>query len=260
MTGQSERDLTGAYALDAVSAEERRAFEQYLLTDDDARAEATELGDTAVYLGMAVAPEQPPAAIKERLMALLDDAPQLPREADPEAETVAPVAPVTPLAPRSASVPGRVSRFTRRTVVTLSAAAAILAAVVVGGIVVRPALAPDPTAQAISQLRDASDMRTARASVQGGGTAEVIWSSAQGRAAVTVDGLPALPDSRVYELWFINGVGIPSRAGTFITDGSPKTVMLSGRMSQGDTIAITIEPKGGSNAPTTDPVALVQTA
>lgn len=263
--GAADRDLTGAYALSALSPTERAAFESYLETDEAARIEATELGDTAVYLGLAVPTEQPPAQLKGRLFSMLDTTPQLAREASAGSDMEDAVAPAIPLGSgRSVtsgiSAPARVYRFSRRSVAMLAAAAAVLAAVVVGGIAIRPTVAPDERSQAISQLRDASDVRTARSSVDGGGTAQVMWSVDKRRAAITVRDLRALTAAQVYELWFIDRAGNPTRAGTFTTDGSEKTVLLSGKMKAGDSIGVTVEPKGGSDTPTTPPVVVVETA
>ncbi|MBI5162055.1 MAG: anti-sigma factor [Micrococcales bacterium] len=261
----ADRDLTGAYALSALAPAERAAFERYLETDEAARTEAVELGDTAVYLGLAVPAEQPPVELKSRLFAMLDATPQLAPEAETEGDADVAVAPVIPLgSARSVtsgvSAPGRIYRFSTRSVAMLAAAAAVLAAVVVGGIAIRPTVAPDERSQAISQLRDAPDVRTARSSVDGGGTAEVMWSTGQRRAAITVSDLKSLSAAQVYELWFIDAAGNPTRAGTFTMDGSSKTMLLSGKMTAGDSIGVTVEPKGGSDAPTTTPIVVVETA
>lgn len=84
-----------------------------------------------------------------------------------------------------------------------------------------------------------------------------MWSPTHGRAAVAAAGFGALPEGKVYELWFIGADGaVP--AGTFTPTDGVKMVLLDGEMSAGDAVGITIEPEGGSKQPTTDPIVVVQ--
>ncbi|TFD66771.1 anti-sigma factor domain-containing protein [Cryobacterium ruanii] len=78
-------DLAGAYALHALDAQDTAAFEAHLIESERARIEAAELNDTAVALGLAVAPVQPSASLKVNLMALLASTPQLPPVPAPRA-------------------------------------------------------------------------------------------------------------------------------------------------------------------------------
>jgi anti-sigma-K factor RskA len=75
---QNPADLSGAYALNALSPEEAAEFEEFLATSEEARIEAAELGDTAVALGISTAPVQPSPSLKASLMAQLASTPQLP--------------------------------------------------------------------------------------------------------------------------------------------------------------------------------------
>ena len=62
------RDMAGLYAVGALSAEEAEAFEAYLETSPEARAEVAEFLATTAQLGEAEA-EVPPAALKDRVRA-----------------------------------------------------------------------------------------------------------------------------------------------------------------------------------------------
>jgi anti-sigma-K factor RskA len=59
------------------------------------------------------------------------------------------------------------------------------------------------------------------------------------------------PAGKTYEAWVIDG-GTAYPAGTFESNG---TVELTREASRGDTIAVTVEPAGGSSKPTTTPIA-----
>ena len=95
MTSHSD-DLaaqSGAYALNALTEEERAAFEAHLAESSETRTETTELSDTAVALGLAVDPVTPAPALKATLMAMIAQTPQLPREVS-AAEATQAAAPV----------------------------------------------------------------------------------------------------------------------------------------------------------------------
>ena len=88
------------------------------------------------------------------------------------------------------------------------------------------------------------------------------WSgrSRSQRSALIVDGLKGLPAGSTYELWYIDADGA-TPAGTFdVGDDGKRTVVLAGDMGAGDTIGVTVEPAGGSDIPSTDPVIVVETA
>jgi anti-sigma-K factor RskA len=71
-----------------------------------------------------------------------------------------------------------------------------------------------------------------------------------------VDGMPRPPSGTTYALWYIGADGMTA-AGTFDGDGG---VVLTGQMDAGDTVGVTVEPAGGSDAPTTDPIIMIETA
>ena len=112
-TGQGDndpRELTGAYALDAVSREEATAFELAAAASESLWDEADGLQETAALLGLASAPVTPSERMKIDLMAKIASTPQLPAAvsaatsattsvARPEgaADAVAPVADAAPL-------------------------------------------------------------------------------------------------------------------------------------------------------------------
>jgi anti-sigma-K factor RskA len=80
----------------------------------------------------------------------------------------------------------------------------------------------------------------------------VAWSS----NALTFEarGMAAPPAGKVYQAWFIRAGAKPTPAPTFSPDASGTArVTLPVGAEQGLTVAITVEPQGGSQAPTTKP-------
>lgn len=235
-------NLSGSYALNGVDPAELADYEEFLAGSSSAREEVTELSDTAVLLGLAVTPVAPSAGLKASIMGQLDAHPQL-------APIAAPVA-----------LPGPVERRARaRWATPVVALASIAAAVglIFGGVAVTNQMNNPHLAQfaAISQADDSQ-----RASVDlDNGSATLVWSNALASSALIVDGLAQLPSEKVYELWYINDGGARP-AGTFSMSDDRVISVLQGDMKAGDTVGVTIEPAGGSEIPTTDPVIVIASA
>jgi anti-sigma-K factor RskA len=258
--------LTGAYSLDALSAKESATFAEYLASSEEARAEVASLTDTAVLLGLASTPVTPSPQLKAGLMAAVRSTPQA------TADEPAPEAPTEPQDARVRKLAGgtraetlaHAAWFRRPIVIVVAAAAAV--ALFVGGNLVGMANAPkapsfsQAQATSLAELSTASDLQKAAKPVEGGGTATLIWSLSLQRSAVLINDLPALPAGKTYQLWYIDSSGATS-AGTFESVGDGKTWrVLSGKMSGGDTVGVTVEPDGGSKKPTTTPILAIASA
>jgi len=247
--------LTGAYALDAVSDEERAVLEEYLRGAEATRNEVTELQDTAVLLGYATAPVNPSADLKARLMAQVAVTPQLaPVTAPPTAAPAAPAA-----TPTRTEVKAQ-QRWFSRTAIAITAAAAAVAIIIGGGVLVsnlgNNTEAPI-SATGIQAIKAADDAQQATHTMDNGGSATLVWSNELASAALIAKDLPALTDDQVYELWFVGESG-PRAAGTFTVDeAGAVSQVLDGDMQAGDAVAVTVEPAGGSDQPTSDPVMVI---
>ena len=90
-------------------------------------------------------------------------------------------------------------------------AAAAAAALVIGGVVITNQVADQAFQQAQAEQLDAitaaADTRELTAEVAGGGTATLVWSNELGSAALMVDGIAPLPDSKTYQFWYIDENG-----------------------------------------------------
>lgn len=73
---------------------------------------------------------------------------------------------------------------------------------------------------------------------------------------LNLEGLPQPGDQRVYQLWYLKG-DVPHPGTTFTPNQDGRVVVpLSGDLSNYQAIAVTVEPSGGSDAPTSDPILL----
>jgi anti-sigma-K factor RskA len=250
-------NLSGAFALDAVSPEERAAVEKALASSESLRAEAGELADTAAALADAVQPVQPSAGLKDAIFAQLDATPQLPREERAPDAVVEPSAAPDPAGPAQERAR---TRWFRRPAVLVTAVAAA-AALVVGGITV-PLLINGTTQQQdpFAAIASASDAQTVTTAVANGGTATVVWSGELGRAAIELEGATPLDESSDYELWFMGDDGTRSAGLVQVDATGDARQELAGEMGAGDIIGLTVEPAGGSPQPTGDPILAVPTA
>ena len=246
--------LSGSYALGALEGKELEDFEALMANSQQLRNEVTELSDTAVLLGLAVQPVEPPAALRASILSQISSVPQL-------APIEAPSAIVTPFdgaASRKAQ-----SRWFTKPAIVLAGVAAAVGLIAGGGVLVNTigdANTQQVQADALAAITSADDSQQAAAAVDGGGTAKLVWSNSLGSSAVMVDGLAALEAGKVYELWYIDDEGARA-AGTFTVGDSGATWrVLDGEMRAGDLVGVTVEPAGGSEQPTTDPIVAIQSA
>jgi anti-sigma-K factor RskA len=227
--------LSGAYAIDALDDLERAAFERHLLGCDECRSEVAGLRETAGLLAETTAAE-PPAALRDRVLA--------------EIATVRPLPPAAPTPTR------RPRRFR---LMVVAAAAAVLAVLGVGAAVWHPwtddSSTTVPTAQ---RVLDAPDATSETLPLGDGATATVTRSDSVGKAVIQTHELPPLPADSVYQLW-LRQPGAPDSgmvSAGLMSDRPDQTVVLEGDAATATAAGITVEPEGGSDQPTTDPIAL----
>ena len=80
--------------------------------------------------------------------------------------------------------------------------------------------------------------------------ASLVQAPENSRAFLLVRNLPRLPADKEYQVWSIKGE-VPVSAGTFVSaDGGNQLITLSADFSDADAIGVSIEPLGGSVAPT----------
>ncbi|MET0989865.1 MAG: anti-sigma factor [Glaciihabitans sp.] len=278
---------SGAYVLGALDDEELREFERHLTESESTRNEVTELSETASLLGFSVSPVTPSPELKANLMALIASTPQLPKQVSSDnpgvpvrvdATPQAPAAPVTlsavpPLADTETAAPAAAppvetsserrakARWFTRPAVAISSIAAAIALIVGGGVVTNQLSDANYQRQQADQLaaiNSADDMQQAAAAISTGGTATLVWSEELGKSAVIVDGLEELPSDKTYELWYIAADGTITAAGLMdVAEQDSAWRVLDGQMAAGDTVGVTIEPKGGSEQPTTPPIVAI---
>ena len=268
--------LVGAYAVDAVDDHERAAFEQHLAECPECRAEVSELRETAARLSLTTQ-VAPPASLRDSVLAGIRTVRPLPPLDVPRADIPEPSnggAPSDPGGhdaspawtpsddsdlPESGAQPGTVVPLRpRRRVTTWLATAAAAAAVLVGGLAWSPWDDGGSTGQltATEQVLRATDAQRYEKTIDGA-RATIVRSETLGKAVIIADNMPAAPLGKDYQLWLdIPGRGMVS-AGLMPHDAKPTLTMeLDGDAAVATGAGITMEPTGGSPAPTSEPIAL----
>lgn len=261
-------DLAEIYALNALDDAERAAIDHFLASapaaDRDAFNERVRQARETLAKSFA-AEEEPPAGLLERIMA------SLPAQTAPQSPAVVPLpgaaphaAPVVPHPLRDAAdLPvadelgeARKRREERRRpqgmriwLVGVAAAAAVaLGGVGVGAYVANQS---DP----LNQVMQAGDVRQATVDVNGGGTATVTISPSKDAAVVKMNGVPAPPAGKVYQMWLIPKDGsAPVSQGLMDAEALSKPAVVKG-IGSAASLGITVEPSGGSATPTLPTVA-----
>lgn len=256
--------LLGAFALDALDPDEHDRMSRYVEEHPDARRALTRFEDVLAALASADAAEPPPqlwARVEARLRPLHEMRPGheprsqagAPTPEDPPSAPVAPAAPVAPSAVESlAEAAGRRrARVVRLRDALLAAAAAVLLVAAAGFAVGRSAGGDGPPSVQELAAAVAADPTHRLAVLEGtAGTAQLLVDG-EGRGYLRGDGLAALDEGQTYQLWSLDGDTPVSLA---VLGSRPGTVAVpSGTVR---TVAVSVEPAGGSASPTLPPVAV----
>jgi anti-sigma-K factor RskA len=230
-------DSAALYAIDALSADERAAFEGHLRSCADCRAEVASLGPVNEALAGAVPQLDPPFALRQRVMELALGTAS-PKSAGFE----------------SASGVTRPSRLETGGARSWWPVAATLIATVGLGVYTYSLQSRLTTTQRHLDVLSASD--STRVELSGGAPApnasgRADWSRSRG-LAISTDNLPAVAPGRTYQVWLLTS-GAPVSAGLLRPDASGRSTVVYTDLPPGvqaTGVALSEEPEGGVPAPT----------
>ena len=223
-------ELTAGYALDALDADERWAYETHLAECERCREELTSFWETTEALAIGATGAAPNPELRGRIL----DAARAEQQV------------VVPLESRR-----------RRAVPVLGAAAAIAAVVALAvslwatrlsGDLDDSRLALERERQAAAVLADPS-ARTV--SLEAGEGRLVVDDG--GHAVLVLDGLNPAPKGKTYELWIMEGEDA-SPAGLFRGRDGLDWIRLDGTVDTGDVVAVTLEEAGGVEVLANEPI------
>ncbi|MFD4352423.1 anti-sigma factor domain-containing protein [Nocardia sp. NPDC058519] len=228
-TPWSWMDEAYPYALDAMDPEQRHALDEWLLAAGPDRAAEFHAAVRRIQETIAALTVfdsvPPPARLESALMLALD-------QHDSRRH---------PLARR-----GGLGRSWHVRWLTVAAAAIVAVGAGVGIAAVIERADEGSKAVTAQQVIDRPDSRESSVGVPGGGSMTVSQSKELGAAAVSFSDMPTLPADRTYQLWLVPPAGTPKSVS--VMDGSASVVTA---VDAADTLAVTVEPAGGSPGPTT---------
>jgi hypothetical protein len=268
MTPDPIEEMLGAYALDALTAEERAIVDAYLPTSSASQEELAHLSAVADRLALAAIPRDPPPALRARLLEIVEreaaewqdaraeEHPPLERPATapipidsrqasaaisarPGAGAPSPLTPGpgTGWAPRVRGALARFPAYAYGSAGAVVVAAVILIVVLVNrnGVTVTQRTG-SPVAQVVDGVRLTGSRFT-------------VGIRSDHTTSVHFQGLPALPSGKAFELWLIPAHGKPVPVGGFVgnsSHGFTKTYSLDAKPFA--LAAVTIERAPGNAA------------
>jgi anti-sigma-K factor RskA len=221
-------ELSAAYALDALDPAEEREFEQHLRTCDECREDVASFEAAAAALAFGVESPEPPPALRGRILERVESE-------------------------RAVVVPFRRRRLSFGVVSGLAAAAAVVAI----GLGIWAASLSNDLDAAREVNRVLADPAARTIELQGADGRLVV--APEGKAALVVRDLDPAPEGQTYEAWVIEGKTPPKPAGLFNGDDRHDLLLLDQKVPPNAVVAVTVEPDGGVDAPTSQPIITAQT-
>jgi anti-sigma-K factor RskA len=228
-------DLKDAYVLGALPEEERLEFEQYLVAHPDLQEEVEALGAVAGLLAFSPQEQEPPPELRRRIMATV------------EAESV------HPHTSRRSWLAGLWDAAGIRDL-ALAAAAMLVIGLFSWSMLLQGEVRDlQGRVQSLqSQPQGPQVIALGGVGTKQGARAELVTLEGD-RAVLVAENMPPVPEGKTYQIWVIKG-DTPQPSGLFEPRGDSIAAVVENPVEGADAVAVTVEPKGGSKKPTTDPM------
>ncbi|HKH10218.1 MAG TPA: anti-sigma factor [Rubrobacter sp.] len=240
MDDKSFDDLKEAYALGALPDDERATVEAYLALHPERQGEIDDLSGVAGLLALAPPEQDPPEDLRRRLMQVV------------ESESTSP----EPARRSTSSWFGWLGDFRN---VALGAAALLVVGLLSWNVLllgdVQDLQGEVEQARTSDQAKQPREIKLGGAWAEQGAKAEVT-ALKDDRAILIVEDMPSVPEDRTGQVWVIRD-DKPEPSGLLDPSGNMAATAITTPLKDADAIAVTVEPAGGSDEPTSDPV-LVQ--
>jgi anti-sigma-K factor RskA len=248
-------DLKDAYVLGALPEEERRSFEDYLAAHPERQAEIDELGAVAGLLAFSPQEQVPSPELRSRVMEIV--------EAEAQPRRV-----------RDRSTFTRVGDYLSVRSLALGAAVLLVIGLLSWNVLLQGQVedlqgqvedAQGQVQNLQAQVEDARNQRQLKQSptikLEGSwadqGANAVVASINENQVILVARDLPSVPEDRTCQIWVISDE-VPRPSGLFQPDGNMTATPITNSITNADVIAVTVEPAGGSEQPTSDPVLLAE--
>lgn len=253
-------ELLPFYALDALTDEERELVESYLAEHPEAREQMNDLHSGVSALPYGISPVEPPRQVKESLMARVNaDAQARARSSARASQQSSP--------PLLRLIKGEnILRTFTLGIATLAIVWVIILNTKISqlqneisGLHDTLAAQSNSLEQIIANLPQSPPSNVITVSLKGTDVqpdahGQLIADPKEQSAVLVISGLPKLEANRTYQVWLISGGG-PVSAGLLSIDENGQGVVIvtsEEAISSFKSLAISVEPDGGSPQPTGD--------
>ena len=231
----SYHEEIGAYLLGALTDLERQAFEHHMANCAQCRDEVEQLRPAADALPRSVEQVEPPPSLKTSLMEVVE------REARAAGESAA--AP----ARRRTPLRERLRLPSLRPALAVGGLALVLGLAAGFGVA---QLGGEDGARTIAATVDESRLPMASGSLQ-------VEGDGENGAILRVNGMSELDEAQVYQAWVQrDGTVVPQPTFEVGADGGG-AVAVTDDLSGAEAVLVTREPRGGSRAPSEQPILSV---
>jgi anti-sigma-K factor RskA len=242
MNNERFEDLKDAYVLGALPEEERLSFEDYLAAHPERQAEVDELGAVAGLLAFSAPEQEPSQELRSRVMEMIETEPRR---------------------VGGHSTFARFGDYLSVKSLALGAAALLVIGLLSWNLALQGQVedAQSQVQNLQGQVADAQAQQTRTIELKGswaeqGATAEVA-SMQKNEIILVARNMPSVPEGRTCQIWVISD-DVPKPSGLFQPDGNGTATPITNSITKADVIAVTVEPAGGSEQPTSDPVLLAE--
>lgn len=237
------KEMIPAHVLSALDAADERALNEHLAECAECRRDLAEWEATAASLALVSAPTEPSPQVREDIL----------RSVSLESSTSSSEKPLSNVLP----LPGP-RRNVWNSLGSLGAIAAVIlfAALIITIIILwqqnRRLKQENQVVQLVSSP-GTTQVKELKGTAEAPGASAKILIDWQGNALLVVNGLPAPPNGKEYQLWFVEPHHPPKPGKTFSTDTAGKG-MVDERVGASEreyaVFAVTLEPAGGVQSPT----------
>lgn len=238
MDDKTFHELKDAYVLGALPEDERAAVDAYLASRPERQAEIEDLMGVAGLLALAPPEHDPSTELRRRVMDVVASEAARPRAA------------------RRRPAFSWLGRFGALRNVALGAAALLVVGLLSWNVLLQGDV--QSLRSQVEEARTADETQETREIELGGTWAEQgaraeVTALKNDRAILVVEDMPSMPDDRTGQVWVIND-DVPEPSGLLDPSGNMAATAITEPLGGADAIAVTVEPAGGSEEPTTDPV------
>lgn len=237
-------DLKDAYVLGALPEDERSEFERYLAAHPERQAEVEALSTVAGLLAYSPREQEPPPELRRRIMDTVEaEAAQIQEEQPGDS--------------RRSWLAGLWEGVGVRDLALAGAAALVVglfswSMLLQGEVQDLQGRVQGLQAQVQDQSQGPQMIALGGAGTEQGARAQLVTLEGD-RAVLVAEDMPPVPEGKTYQIWVIKG-DTPRPSGLFDPEGGSIAAVVEKPVEAADAVAVTVEPEGGSEKPTTDPM------